>query len=331
MKAITFRARNDVELSLIADPAAGPGEVVVRVAACGLCHTDFEVLSANYGEGAFPVVPGHEYAGVVVEVGAGVTGVSEGDRVAVDPNMGCGHCRACRRGRTNLCDNLRAYGVTENGGFAGLSVVRAEAVHGIGDLEFGLAALAEPMACVLNGVDQIHRPDAETALIFGAGPMGLLMAMALGMRGVRDIAVVDIDEARLALAEGFGFRAIAAGSADLGPLRRTIDLAVDATGVPAVAGALPDYIANGGTGLYFGVCPAEARVGVAPFEVFRRQLTLTGTHSLNRNIPAALAVIADVGPGMSKLVSHRVSLDDVAAILSDRPPAGSLKVQAVLD
>ena len=330
MRAINFPARETVAFQTLPDPVPGPGEAVVRVMASGICHTDFEVLRANYGTSAFPVVPGHEYAGVISDLGPDVAGFSVGDRVVIDPNLECGTCRSCRRGWAHLCETLGAYGVTRNGGFAEYSLVRASALHPIGDLDFSVAALAEPMGCVLNGVDAVHDPAMQSALVFGAGPMGLLMGIALRTRGIAEITFCDIDAARLELAARFGFGGVASGSEPLAQLRHGADLAVDATGVPSVAGALTGYIANGGSGLFFGVCPADARIGISPFEVFRRQLTLAGSHSLNHNIPQALAAIAAFGPGIADVVSHRLSLQEAATVLQTRPPAGSLKVQAVL-
>ena len=131
-----FTAKNEVQLTDLPDPTRGADEVVVEVKASGICHTDYEVLKDNYGTGAFPVVPGHEYAGLVVEVGQSVSNISTGDRVVVDPNLECGTCRACKRGWAHLCENLGAYGVTTHGGFAELSVVKATAVHPIGDMSF---------------------------------------------------------------------------------------------------------------------------------------------------------------------------------------------------
>ncbi len=331
MKAINFPARGEVRFASLEDPVAGPGEVTIAVKASGICHTDFEVLAANYGVGAFPVVPGHEFAGLVVDVGPEVAGISTGDRVVVDPNIECGHCRACRRGWAHLCEALRAYGVTQNGGFAELCTVKAAAIHPIGAMTFSDAALAEPMGCVLNGVDAVWSEPMENALIFGAGPMGILMAIALKSKGLDSIGLVDIDQTRLDLVERLGFRPIPAGSADLEQSQHAFDLVVDATGVPAVAGRLTDYMANGGKGLFFGVCPASTRIEIAPFEVFRRQLTLAGSHSLNHNIPAALKIIAGYGAGLELVVSHRLSLEEGAAILSSKPPAGSLKIQAIAD
>ena len=331
MKAVLFTAKNTVQFTDLPDPNPGPGEVVVEVKASGICHTDYEVLKDNYGTGAFPVVPGHEYAGVVVEVGSGVSTVNTGDRVAVDPNLECGTCRACKRGWAHLCERLGAYGVTTHGGFADLSVVKATAVHPIGEMSFLQAALAEPMGCVLNGLDAVHAPWMDEALIFGAGPMGLLMGLALKAEGVSKVAFVDLAESRLELASSFGFDAVAAGSDDLKAWHHRADLAVEATGVPAVAAGLTDYMANGGKGLFFGVCPSDAKIDIAPFEVFRRQLTLAGSHSLNHNIPRSLEVIASLGSEIDRAVSHRLPLDEISTIFDTKPPRDSLKVQWTID
>jgi threonine dehydrogenase-like Zn-dependent dehydrogenase len=330
MKAVYFPRRGEVAVGDLPDPVAGPGEVVLRVRASGICHTDIEVMRGNYGTGAYPMVPGHEYAGEVAGIGPGVSSVSPGDRVVVDPNLECGSCRACRRGWAHLCEALGAYGVTVNGGFAELSVVRAERLHGIADMSFAMAALAEPVGCVLNGLSPLEGRTVETALVFGCGPMGLLTGLALRVRGAETVVMVDSDAARLEMARAHGLEALPAGAAALDGLRQGCDLAVDATGVPAVAAGLVGYTANGGAALFFGVCPQEARIEISPFEVFRRQLSLFGTHSLNHNIPEALRLIAEIGPGIEEIVTHRLTFDGVAGAMGGRPPAGSMKVQLAL-
>jgi threonine dehydrogenase-like Zn-dependent dehydrogenase len=329
MKAVNYPSAGSVALADLPDPEPGPGEALIAVHASGICHTDIDVLHARYGPGAFPVVPGHEDAGEVIGVGAGVTGVSVGDRVVVDPNISCGTCRACRQGMSNLCETLGAYGVTCNGGFAELSVVRVENLVPIGEMPYEIAALAEPMGCALNGVTAVAPDAGDEALIFGAGPIGLLIGMALKTRNLSQVTFADIDPNRLELAESFGFTSVAVGSAELAAMRHAKDLTVDATGNARVAAELIGYTANGGSCLFFGVCAPDARIEVAPFEIFRRQLTLAGTHSLNHNIPEALSAIRAYGPGIAGLVSHRLSLEEVAETLSGKAPSGSLKIQAV--
>jgi len=330
MDAIQYTAPGRLHVTQLDTPRAGDGCVLVETAACGLCHTDIDVLHGRYGDGTFPLVPGHEYAGTVVEVGEGVSGLATGDRVVVDPNRSCGTCRACLRGRANLCAHLQAYGVTENGGFARYSRVGADNVHRIGDMPFDIAALAEPLGCVLNGVGMIETAGARDALVFGAGPIGLLMALALVDAGVPDVSVVDIDEGRLRNVESLGLTPIVSGSDRLTERARSLDIVVDATGAIGVVQGLVDLAANGGSVLLFGVCSPDSRVSFSPFELFRRQIRVAGSHSLNHNIPEALGVLERSGETMGRVISHRLPLKDIAPFLSGGGEPGSMKVQYVV-
>jgi len=331
MKATTYLSLGEIKNTEIEDPTPGAEEVVIRVHASGICHTDIDVLYGRYGSSTFPLVPGHEYAGEVVSLGSDVSNFKEGDRVVVDPNIHCGECRACKKGLTNLCETLGAYGVTVNGGFAEFGLVHQDNIVKIKDeLSYGTAALAEPIGCVLNGVDAIDTDSVENALIFGAGPIGMMMALCLRTRGVNDITMVDLNESRLEMAESFGLKGAAANSDALAKLKRSVDLTVDATGVPKVAEGLMDYTANGGSVLFFGVCPPGETIQVSPHDVFRRQIRIAGTHSLNHNIPEALEAIELIGPDIERLVSHRVELSDIKNFLEKSGPSDSLKIHSVI-
>ena len=327
MKAVWFPSPNDVKFGTLPVPDMGRGEVLVRVKASGICHTDIEVMRGNYGTSTYPIVPGHEFAGEIAEIGTDVSGISIGDRVVVDPNLHCGTCRACQRGWAHLCEDLGAYGVTVNGGFAEYCTVCAEAVHAIGDMSFAEAALAEPMGCALNGLSPLQDRIVERAIIFGTGPMGLLLGLALKSRGTAEVIMVDRVEDRLGRAESAGLSAINADADEVARLSRSCDLAVDATGVSAVVEKLPEYVGNGGAVLIFGVCPSDARIAVSPFEIFRRQLSLFGTHSLNHNIPDALELLNAVGGGVQKVISHQLPFEEIAAVMAGRHLPGSMKIQ----
>lgn len=188
--------------------------------ASGICHTDYEILKGNYGSNSFPLIPGHEFAGIIAKVGSNVKDFKVGDRVVVDPNIGCNQCQACFRGWVHLCENLGAYGVSTDGGFAEYCSVALARVHQISDIPYKRAALAEPIGCVLNAIDTVHTKWVKNALIFGAGPMGILMGLTLKHLGVSDITFCDITESRLKLAESFGFEALMSGEDDLQKIRR---------------------------------------------------------------------------------------------------------------
>ena len=328
MKAITYPSHGVVKVGDLSEPTAGANEVIIRVCASGVCHTDIDVLYGRYGTSTYPLVPGHEYAGEIVSTGESVKGFNSGDRVVVDPNIHCGKCRACKKGLSNLCDKLGAYGVTVNGGFAEFSVVHQDNIVLMPDMSYEVAALAEPVGCVLNGLDAIDTDSMDNALIFGAGPIGMLMALSIRTRGVNDITMSDIDDSRLELAESFGFKSVNAAS-DFGAFEKSFDFTADATGVPAVAEKLINYAANGGSVLFFGVCPPGETISVSPHDIFRRQIRLAGTHSLNHNIPEALKTIEQIGPDIERLVSHKIPLKDIVGFLDKSARGNSLKVQAV--
>lgn len=336
MRAIQFIAKGEARLANLTIDDIPAGHALVKVKASGLCHTDIDVLHARYGDGAFPLVPGHEYAGVVDAVAADVAGLEIGTRVAVDPNLPCGTCPSCRKGLSNLCRDLKAYGVSHNGGFAEYSLVRADQLHRIGSMPFTVAALAEPLACVVNGLNSAGlrggAPVPEEALVIGAGPIGLLLALSLKAEGVKSVTVADINETRLAFAADLGLGGVVSGSAELTARRRSFHFVADATGIASVVEGLINLVADGGTALLFGVCAPDARISIAPFEIFRRQLRLVGSHSLNRNIPDALAILEKDDGSMAQLVSHQLTLDEVLPFFTRKPtnPA-TMKVQFVFD
>jgi len=170
----------------------------------------------------------------------------------------------------------------------------------------------------------------ESALVFGAGPIGMLMGLCLRTKGVNDVTMVDLDESRLSLAESFGLKGVAVGSSELAALEKSVDFAADATGVPKVAEDLINYVANGGNVLFFGVCPPGVTIAVSPHDVFRRQIRIAGTHSLNHNIPEAISAIESIGPDIERLISHRVGLTEIEGFLDESNQASSLKVHAVI-
>ncbi len=335
MQAIQYAARGEAGLARLPAPELAPGQALLRVRAAGLCHTDIDVLHGRYGPGSFPLVPGHEYAGVVEAVAPDVAGLKIGDRVAVDPNLPCGVCPSCRKGLANLCRDLKAYGVTANGGFAEFSAVKAGHLHPIGDLPFDVAALAEPLACVLNGIScadiDVENGRTQSALVFGAGPIGLLLALALKARGVEEVTVADVSDSRLAFSAELGLGVVRSSAEDLAPLRRSFDFVADATGIPAVVERMIDYTADGGTVLIFGVCAPDSRISLAPFEIFRRQIRVAGSHSLNRNIPEALAMLQVDRSGMSRLVSHRLPLAEIVPFMTGKPATPTMKIQFVAE
>ncbi len=331
MKALVFETIERPVIREIADPEPSAGEILVKVAVTGICHTDIDILHGRY-LAAYPVVPGHEFAGIVEATGAGVDPSILGARVAIDPLLPCGICPMCQDRRFNLCTALAAYGATHNGAFAPYVVVRAQNAHAIGDLPFEIAALAEPFSCVLHGVAQARRLATQRCLIFGAGPIGLMMLLALQGDGIRDITIVDPLASRRETAVMLGAAGVV-DSADLTPEMPgdRFDLVVDCTGSLAVCQTLPGYCCSGGTILLFGVCPPGGTMAVSPNEIFRRELRIVGSHSLCGELPLALDRLRQLGDLAYSLISHRMTLDGIAAYFSGERPQRTMKVQYQAD
>ena len=200
MQAVVFPAPATIVVEQVPDPPCGPDEVVVQVAACGICGTDLHIYRNEYMS-HFPLIAGHEFAGVIVEVGKEVADFQRGDRVTVDPNLYCGHCYFCRNEQANHCLNWQGVGVTRSGGFAEYVAAPARACYrlpeGLTDTQ---GALVEPLSCVIHALNRLRVWPGDEVLIFGAGPMGLLLVQALRHSGASQVVTVEKQPDRLALA-----------------------------------------------------------------------------------------------------------------------------------
>src|SRR5450756_378394 len=173
MRAAVVTTPGTIAVQELPDPTPGPGEIVVAPRAVGICGTDLHIIDGEFPPAPYPLVPGHEFAGEVVALGAGVTGLSIGERVAVDPSLFCGHCTYCQRQRGNLCEDWGATGDTVDGAFAELVAVPAGNAYAIPDsLSWGAAALIEPLACVVHGLRRLAMVPGSELLVVGAGTLG---------------------------------------------------------------------------------------------------------------------------------------------------------------
>src|SRR5919206_273225 len=245
----------------VPDPAPGALEVVVRPAAVGICGTDLHIMDGEFAP-SFPIVPGHEFAGEIVAVGAQVTGYAVGDQVAVDPSLYCGHCYYCKRARGNQCENWNAIGVTVPGAAAEyVAAPMANLFRLPSHLPARDAALIEPLSCAVRGFDVLSRTMADTYLIYGSGTMGLMMLELAKRAGAGSVSVVDLNPERLETAKRLGCSA-AVTSADELDAPRGWDVVIDCTGAEAAIRDGLGRVGPGGTFLQFGVANYDARVAV---------------------------------------------------------------------
>jgi D-arabinitol dehydrogenase (NADP+) len=296
------------------EPEVGEDDVLIKVRSAGICGTDLHIFKGEY-EAIYPLIPGHEFSGEVVAVGANVRNFKLGDRVTADPNIPCNCCSSCQRNEPNQCKNLQAIGVTRSGGFAEYVVAPEGNVFSIGDLSFSAAALIEPLACVVWGIKRVGVQAGDSALVFGAGPMGILVAQSLKQAGAARVVVTDVVPWRLELAARLGTTDTVVADAKQTAMLKSLepdgyDIVVDATGIPAVLeGTFPFAKARGKVWV-FGVTPAGTLVKFPAYEVFRRDLQIIGSFAVNRTFPQAITLIQSGAIQVEPLISHQLPLGD---------------------
>jgi 2-desacetyl-2-hydroxyethyl bacteriochlorophyllide A dehydrogenase len=325
MKAAIISAPGEVAVTTVDDPTPGPDDAIVEVAAVGVCGTDLHILDGEHG--TLPVVPGHEVSGSVVAVGADVVGLNIGDRVAVDPSLPCFRCRYCRRGRTNLCETLGALGVTVAGGAA--EFMRAPSASCVvlpEHVDLCGAALIEPLSCAVRGYDVLRAQLGASLLIYGAGTMGLLMLELAKKTGAVSVEVVEPNEARRARAAEFGCTGVAASAPDL-DAHHGWDVVIDATGNAAAIQDGLGRVAPGGTFLQFGVASPHATVEIAPYAIYNREITITGSMAVLHSFERAADLFAAGAIDWRAFVTAQRPLDEYGDALAAFARGEGIKTQ----
>jgi D-arabinitol dehydrogenase (NADP+) len=312
MQAAQIEAPEKAHIVEVEAPTPGPGDVLIEVAAAGICGTDLHIYHGEY-EATYPIIPGHEFSGTVVSVGEGVKRFRAGDRVTADPNIPCNRCPACQRNEPNQCHELAAIGVTRPGAFAQYVVAPESTVFSIGSLSFAAAAMVEPLACVVWGLKRIQVQPGDSVLIFGAGPMGDLILQGLQHAGAATAVVTDLVPWRLDRALALGAtRAVLADEGQAKRLRALAplgyDIVVDAVGSPEVLEQAFAYVRPRGKVWVFGVCPPGAKAAFVPYDVFRKDLSIVGSFAVCRTFQESIALIQSGAVQVEPLISHRLPL-----------------------
>ncbi|MGZ9223519.1 MAG: zinc-dependent alcohol dehydrogenase family protein, partial [Anaerolineales bacterium] len=308
MKSVVIERPNEIALVMREVPEPGPGELMIQVMASGICGTDLHIYRGEY-MGRYPVIPGHEFSGVVAAVGGQITRFKVGDRVAVEPNIACDNCVNCLNNRQNFCLNWQAIGVTLPGGMEEYVIVPEKAAFSIGDLPFEHGAFMEPLSCVVHGVERAHIGLADRIAIFGAGPIGVLMVQMARIQGAAQITVLEINPGRADLASQMGADRVVSSFDEL--QLDTYDIVIDATGAIPVMNRSIDYVRMGGTVLLFGVPPSGKNLEMEGFKIFRKGLTVLSSFTSVRNSFQAVDLLQSGQIQVEPLISHHLPLQDL--------------------
>lgn len=315
MKAAVITAPGEIAIEEVADPTPGDNDVVVKVAAVGICGTDLHIFEGQFAP-KLPIVPGHEMSGTVVAVGKSVTEVKIGDAVAIDPSLHCGECFYCRRARGNLCENWNALGVTYPGAAAQFLLSPKKNIHKLPkNVDLKSAALIEPLSCAVRGFDQLPRNPGSHYLIYGSGTMGLMMAELAKVNGAASVSIVDLNQDKLKTAKVLGFTNLAK-SADEFDQPRGFDVVIDCTGVTEAIKDGLKHVMPGGTFLQFGVANKDAKVEIEPFWVYNKEITIVGSMAVLHSFDRAVELFASGVLNADVMISDRYSLENYAGALT---------------
>src|SRR5438132_10502737 len=312
MKVATWRGESRFSIDEVPDPVAGPGQVVVGIHTAGICGTDIHAT-----QGLFPWTPpmvlGHEYTGVVREVGRGVSRGLIGRAVGCEPSYGCGECAACAAGRTSQCP--RAVRV---GGFAERVALPAKCVHPLPkSLDPVTAALTEPAACCLAGLESFPMPRAATVLVIGGGIMGLLTMALAKRRGAKRLILSDPLEERRAIARRLGASVVIDPSKE--HLRERVmtltrdrgaDVVAEAVGKPELVAEAMTLVKPGGVLQLVGVSPKGSEIPLSLWDLHYREIKIVGAFGRGTAFRRALALMPRMGVG--RLITARFPLARIA-------------------
>ncbi len=315
MLAAVFEGNGVLTLQERPVPQPVPGEVLVEVEACGICGSDLAILDVPPRHPGTPgVVLGHEFVGRVVALGQGVTSIEAGTRVIVDPDPKCGSCPSCKAGRPATCERIVALGVYRDGALAKFVTAPASECHPISDsVPADLAALAEPLACVVNGTNKAGLRPGELAVVFGGGAIGCLYAAIFAAGGAANVVVVEPNPVRAPMAKAVGATHV------LTPAEWTAQRASILPGgadvvVDAVGSVLPEAIdaaAMSARIVIFGM-NVNARPAVHQVEITEKGLTIFGSYITAFTFPQAIRLLEAGSVSLAPLVSAVLPLERVA-------------------
>lgn len=339
MKAAVYHGPKDIRVENVADKKAGPGEVLIKIKYCGVCGTDIHIYEGDSGAFAVnpPLIPGHEFAGEVVEVGEGVTKLKVGDRVSGDPNIMCGECYYCRSGMEHFCSSVKGIGTTADGGFAEYTVMNASHVHKVPDeLDFMTAAMAEPMSCCIHGIDLCEIKQGDTVLVMGAGPIGIIMLQLAKLSGAAKLIVSEPVEEKRALALELGADIV------IDPINQDIesilkentsnvDCVIECAGLVKTQEDAVRLAGKSARVMFFGLGSPDARISIKPDDIFKKELKITSSFINPYTFPRAIAMLATGKVDIKSIITNEVLLDDIAEVFKNPEYRRSGKVMIKMD
>lgn len=319
MKALVLTGTKQFEIQDLPTPEVKSNEVLVNTAYAGICGTDRALYAGLPGsaDAVPPIVLGHENSGIVAKVGADVTNVKVGDRVAVDPNIYCGECEYCLTDRPELCDHLSAVGVTRDGGLEKSFTAPASVVYQIPDnVSLKAAATTEPISCAVHGVKLLKLTPYQKALVIGDGFMGQLFVQLLQAYGVHQVDLAGVVDEKLNLNKDKFNVKNTYNTAKGDKIPADYDVVIEAVGLPQTQEQAVEATKKGAQVLMFGVGKPDQHFSMNTYEVYQKQLTIQGSFINPYSFKDSIALLASGKVNVEPLISHEVELEQVEDVLN---------------
>ena len=328
MKAARLLNIRDLQLVDTDIPTPGPGEIIIKVAAAGICGTDRHLYHGEF-PGRTPVTLGHEFAGPITAKAPDVT-LALGALITCDPNIPCGTCDPCRIGRPNLCPNNQAIGIHLDGGFADYARLPAHRAHLMpASLNPEHAAFAEPLACTLHGIDLGAPMPGQRVIVIGGGVIGLL-ALQLARNAGAEVMLITRQKAKRNLAMDLGAETTAATPRDaLTQWPQGADLVMECAGVPETVEASSYLARRGGKVVILGVLPKGQKVQIEPLDLLLREISIIPSFINPFTQSRAAAMIAAGALSFTPLITRRIALSDAPAVIAAPAQPGEVKVMVL--
>lgn len=324
------------EIKEMPKPFLGKYDLLIKNMSCGVCGTDIHIYHGEKGsaEVSPPIVLGHEFSGVVEGIGEKVTSLQIGDHVSIDPNSYCGLCDPCRTGKKQNCQNLFALGVNANGGFAEYAIVPETQCFKLHkDISFDVAAMAEPLACVLHGIDLAKIQSGQTVVVIGGGAIGLLMVQVAKLSGASTVILSEPISMRRELGASLGANFV------IDPVKEDIqdkmveftgkehaDIVIECVGKKDAAKQALDIAGFGATILFFSVPSVDATIDLSLFDIFNKELKIIGSKINPDTHQRAINLINSGKLEIGELITHTFGLEQLEDAIDKQMDSDSIKV-----
>lgn len=326
MESAVFYGKQDIRVVEREMPKISSEEVLIKVMACGVCGSDLHIYEGAQGSTTTvpPLIQGHEFSGIVTEIGDAVTNCKVGDRVCIDPADNCGECYYCASGMMSHCDYMRAIGTNVDGGFSQYCKVKSRLIHHLEeDVTFIEGAMAEPLACCINGIDRSQIKAGDNVVIYGGGTIGLLMLQLVKLKGASKVALIEPVEERREIALKLGADVV------INPLEQNVKetlqtnkilhirVVIECCGLKKTSEEAIEIVDKQGTVVLFAVTALDAVLNLKSYMIFQKEVTICGSFCSPYTMARAVALINAHRIDVTSMLGGVEPLKGVAEILAN--------------